>query len=141
MALFSKKTNTEEKAPTKVAKKPRATKTAKKAEVATPAVASVASQGDANHSDFSGVLQRPRITEKASIKAEEQNVYVFEVAPTANKETIFKAISDIYKVVPVKIAIAQIPPKNVFSRGKRGVKKGGKKAYVYLKKGEKIELI
>jgi ribosomal protein L23 len=54
---------------------------------------------------------------------------------------IHRAIVDLYKVTPRKIGITQTPSKNVFSRGKNGVQKGVKKAYVYLKKGEKIELI
>jgi ribosomal protein L23 len=37
--------------------------------------------------------------------------------------------------------MVNIPKKNVFVRGKWGTKGGGKKAYVYLKKGDKIESI
>jgi len=44
-------------------------------------------------------------------------------------------------VKPEKVRVAAIPAKKVFVRGKKGVKSGGKKAYVYLKKGDKIELI
>jgi ribosomal protein L23 len=45
----------------------------------------------------------------------------------------------IYKVNPVKIAVVTINSKSVISRrnGKKGTKGGGKKAYVYLKKGDK----
>ena len=43
--------------------------------------------------------------------------------------------------MPTRVNIAKIPSKRTLSRGKRGVKKGGKKAYVYLKEGDKIELI
>jgi large subunit ribosomal protein L23 len=89
-------------------------------------------------SDF--VIKKPRITEKASL-SQEQGVYVFEVVQNATKRTIKQAITELYKVVPVRVSIARTPAKAVFSRGKRGVKSGGKKAYVYLKKGDKIEVV
>jgi large subunit ribosomal protein L23 len=90
--------------------------------------------------DTQNTLLRPRITEKASMKSE-HSVYVFEVAPEANKLSITKAFKEIYKKSPVKVATVTIPQKNVFVRGKRGKKAGYKKAYVYLKKGETIEII
>ena len=63
------------------------------------------------------------------------------MAKNATKENIKKAVQLIYKVIPESVNVAPIPSKSTFSRGKRGVKKGGKKAYVYLKKGDTIELI
>jgi len=39
------------------------------------------------------------------------------------------------------VRIVNIPAKKVFVRGKRGQKNAIKKAYVELKKGDKIELI
>jgi len=80
------------------------------------------------------------ITEKATMKAE-QSVYAFEVSKSASKPSIAQAVKEIYKVTPIKVATVTIPQKNVFVRGKRGKKAGYKKAYVYLKKGEKIELV
>lgn len=87
------------------------------------------------------VLLRPRITEKASQQSMDRNVYTFEVAESASKHHIAKAVKDFYSVTPLKIAIVRIPRKQVVVRGKRGVKAGGKKAYVYLKKGDKIEFV
>lgn len=87
------------------------------------------------------VLLRPRITEKAALGADNLNVYVFEVSPSATKKSISASIRDAYGITPEKVRVAAIPLKRVFVRGKRGVKSGGKKAYVYLKKGDKIELI
>lgn len=85
-------------------------------------------------------IKNGRITEKASNVALE-NVYVFDVAPSANKKEIKKAISLLYKVNPIKINILKIPYKNIISKGKKGTRKGGKKALVYLKKEDKIEFI
>jgi len=87
------------------------------------------------------VLLRPRITEKAALSADKNNVYVFEVTQEATKKSIGASIRESYKVTPVKVRVSAIPSKPVFIRGKKGVKSGGKKAYVYLKKGDKIEII
>lgn len=87
------------------------------------------------------VLLRPHITEKAALGADKSNVYVFEVMPSATKKSISASVRDAYGVKPEKVCVANIPSKQVFIRGKKGVKRGGKKAYVYLKKGDKIELI
>lgn len=91
--------------------------------------------------DYAHVLRNPRITEKATMHSM-QGVYVFDVAASATKRDILRAVHEIYKVLPRKVSIAQVPSKNVRSvrTGKRGVKSGGKKAYVYLKKGETITI-
>ena|SRR5258708_3307412 len=86
------------------------------------------------------VIVRPRITEKASIKTD-GNIYTFEVAPGANKISVARAIKELYKVTPIRVNILNIPKKSVFVRGKAGTKGGGRKAYVYLKKGETIEFV
>lgn len=87
------------------------------------------------------VLKAPRITEKAAIAADKNNVYVFEVAKSATKHSVALSVKESYKVTPEKIRIVNLPPRHVFVRGKSGVKSGVKKAYVYLKKGDKIELL
>ena len=87
------------------------------------------------------VLLRPRITEKAVIGADKSHVYVFEVTKEATKKSISASVHDVYKVTPVKVNVVTMQAKPVFVRGKKGFKSGGKKAYVYLKKGDKIELI
>ncbi len=90
----------------------------------------------------SEVLLRPRLTEKA-VETMEQGVYVFDVSPRANKVMIKKAIQDVYKVEPVKIAISSIKTKKKRNprTGKIGTQSGGKKAYVYLKKGDSISIM
>lgn len=90
--------------------------------------------------DLSQVLKRARITEKASLVSE-KGVYVFEVADWAHKKEIAAAVKKFYNVTPVSINTTPIKAKKVFRRGHRGVKKGGKKAYIELKKGDKIELV
>lgn len=86
------------------------------------------------------IIKNPRVTEKAS-NVFEQNVYTFDIAQSANKTEIKKAIFELYKVKPVKVNVLPVPDKHIISRGRSGVKSGGKKALVYLKKGDKIEFI
>lgn len=85
-------------------------------------------------------IVRPRITEKATQVAE-NNVYTFNIAPTATKTQVKEAVQKLYKVTPLKVNVVKIRARKVFVRGKRGVTAGGRKAYVYLKKGDKIELM
>ena len=94
------------------------------------------------HKDIATALVRPRITEKATDQSE-KGVYVFEVAPKATKENIKAAILHFYKVTPRKVNITKTPRRKVSSkvRGKFGMKPGIKKAYVYLKKGDTIEIV
>ncbi len=86
------------------------------------------------------IIKNPRITEKASFQAG-QNVYTFDIAKSANKTEIKKAIFALYKVRPARINILNISRKKIMSRGQVGTKGGGRKAYVYLKEGDKIEFV
>lgn len=86
------------------------------------------------------VLLSPRITEKSALQSEARNVYAFNVKPDATKKSVIASIKAEYKVTPVRVNMAAVPSKQKFVRGKWGVKRGGKKAYVYLKKGDKIEV-
>jgi large subunit ribosomal protein L23 len=84
------------------------------------------------------MIVHPRVTEKASNMGE-SNTFVFDVSPRSNKRIISEAIQELYKVRPVKVRIVQVPRKRRFVRGRAGFKPGGKKAYVFLKKGDKLD--
>ncbi len=86
------------------------------------------------------VLIAPRITEKATNNAA-NNVYTFNVALKATKTEVSKAIKELYKVVPRKVRIVNTRGKSVTFKGKQGKTAAMKKAYVYLAKGETIELV
>ena len=118
MALFSKKKNTE-------------TKDEKALLVENPAP----------RISTATVLVRPRITEKASLLAETNNVYSFEIEKSATKHTVMRAIKEMFNVIPRKVTVVNLPRKKVMVRGKLGYKGGGKYARVFLKKGEKIEIV
>ncbi|MES2223405.1 MAG: 50S ribosomal protein L23 [Patescibacteria group bacterium] len=90
--------------------------------------------------DPSTIIIRPRITEKAAALSETGNVYTFEVTQSATKTTIKRAIKEIYKVAPSRVNIVNLKAKNVIVKGKKGSTKAVVKAYVYLKKGDKIDL-
>ncbi len=85
------------------------------------------------------LIKGARITEKAALGAE-KNTYTFNVRDEATKNEIKKAIKHIYGVTPERVSTTKIADKKVVRRGRIGVKKGGKKAVVYLKKGDKISI-
>ncbi len=86
------------------------------------------------------ILTKPHITEKASMHAE-NSVYVFQVSKKADKTLVMNAVSELYKVEPIKVNIVNLPAKAVSSKGIKGMKTGKKKALVFLKKGDTIEII
>jgi large subunit ribosomal protein L23 len=81
----------------------------------------------------------PRITEKASLMSS-NNAYTFVVSKNATKITLKDEIKKKYKVTPIAVNITNIPRKKVFVRGKFGYLSGFKKATVFLKKGDTINL-
>lgn len=91
--------------------------------------------------DLSAVIVKPHITEKA-VKQGEQNVYTFIVHKDATKYDVRDAVTELFKVTPVKVNIVNKAPRTYMSRsrGRRVSQKGQKKAYVYLKQGDSIEL-
>jgi large subunit ribosomal protein L23 len=91
--------------------------------------------------DISKIIKKPRITEKGAVVGELSNAYVFEVYKDANKGQISRAIEEKYKVKPVKVNIVNGKAKKLSMKGKVSMKGAHKKAYVFLKKGDKIEII
>lgn len=88
------------------------------------------------------VIAKPRITEKAAVLSD-KNVYTFEVKKGATKYEVRDAIKALYKVTPVKINIVNKAARKTMSRarGRKVTEHGMRKAYVYLKKGDRIELV
>jgi len=92
--------------------------------------------------NLASVIVRPKISEK-SVGMSEQNVYTFEVKRSANKFQVRDAIQALYSVTPVKVNIVNKKPakRMVGSRNRTKHVAGVKKAYVYLKKGDTINLV
>jgi large subunit ribosomal protein L23 len=88
------------------------------------------------------ILQKPHFTEK-SVKMGEVNVYTFEVKRDATKFQVRDAVKALYNVTPVKVNIVnKRPALRPKGSTNRMVKVSGmKKAYVYLKKGDTINLV
>ncbi len=90
--------------------------------------------------DPKSVIIHPHVTEKSGVLSQ-GGVYTFVVTKKANKQQITQAIKGLYKVTPVKIAVANMPTKNIFVRGRKGTVAGLRKAIVTLKKGDKIDFV
>ncbi len=87
------------------------------------------------------LLSRPRITEKAyALNA--LNQYVFEVAKSANKKSVKRAVEEAYGVTVEAVNIVRLPAKKHFTGRNRtlGFKSATKKAVVTVSKGQSIEL-
>ena len=106
-------------------------------------VASGAAQKAGKELDLAMVLVRPHVTEKAS-DLSEKGVYVFEIHKLANKMHVRQAVEKLFKVKPVKVSVVVGIEKLMRNRHNNRVevkKHGVKKAYVYLKEGDKIEFV
>ncbi len=113
---------------------------APKAKKASAKVAKDAKTAVAPARDFSWVIIRPRITEKATLLSEKK-VYAFEVSPRATANDVKYAIMTQYKVTPHKVNMVNTPDEMKPSRrgGKTRIS-GVRKAYVFLKKDDSITL-
>jgi large subunit ribosomal protein L23 len=86
-------------------------------------------------------LKAPWISEKALIGTE-NGVYVFQIPADATKPAIKAAVEKFYGVTPRQVRIVNLPAKTKSLRTRRGVGTRSRrhKAYVYLKKGDSINL-
>lgn len=125
MALFSRKktTNAEEKQVASVKQ-------------------TVVSKAAPTDRDLASVIIKPRLTEK-SVAQGERNVYTFIVRRDATKYDVADAIKALFNVTPVKVNTVNKAPRQVMSRskGRTITEKGMKKAYVYLKAGDRIDIV
>lgn len=114
----------------------------KKTTKKTPKTDMVVSSASSTKSELSWVLRNPRITEKAT-DVSGRSVYVFDIGVRANKKEVAEAVFKAYKVRPTRVNIAKVRGKKVRNvrTGIAGKTVGGKKAYVYLKKGETISIM
>lgn len=85
------------------------------------------------------IIIRPVITEKNTLLGE-QNKYVFEVAETANKIEIGRAVAELFSVRVKAVNVIHVPGKSRSWRRQRGMTRSWKKAVVTLEPGNSIEL-
>ena len=89
------------------------------------------------------ILLEYRVTEKAANLSANFNQYTFEVAPTANRIEVARAVAMVFNVEVVNVNILNKKPKSKVDRrrrGKAGTKGGHKKAIVTLKPDDSIEI-
>ena len=85
------------------------------------------------------IIKRPIITEQ-SMEQTEMKRYTFEVAKTANKIEIGKAVEEAFKVKVADVNVVTVKPRNRVRQGRvKGRIPGYRKAYVTLAPGDKIE--
>ena len=85
------------------------------------------------------IIRRPIVTEKSSDLKEQFNQICFEVAPSANKSEIKKAVEKLFKVT-----VLSVQTQNRIGKRKRlgrfqGRRKSWKKAIVTLNEGNRVD--
>lgn len=84
------------------------------------------------------VIRRPLVTEKGVAKKDDERTLCFEVAQEANKTQVKSAVEKLFKVKVEEVRTANFEGK-MRRRGRFvGYRADWKKAYVRLKKGEKV---
>jgi len=86
------------------------------------------------------VILRPLVTEKGMHRANRHNAYSFEVATTATKADIRRAVEELFSVKVEKVAVQNRRGKVRRGRVRKIVTKPWKKAVVYLAADSKINL-
>ena len=93
-----------------------------------------------NGSEYFNVLKKPLLTEKATDMRDFNNQIAFEVDPRANKAMVTEAVQKIFNVKVVKVNILNTASKPKKLGRYSGLRSGYKKAIVFLKEGEKIDI-
>jgi large subunit ribosomal protein L23 len=85
------------------------------------------------------VLRAPHLSEK-SVRLQELNQYVFEVAPDADKALVKAAVEAMFNVKVQSVNLANIKGKVKSFRQRAGSRNGWRKAYVRLHEGQSIDM-
>lgn len=84
------------------------------------------------------IVVRPIVTEKSSLLKEDGNQYVFEVARTANKIEIAKAVEQLFKVKVIAVRVMNMEGKTRRLGKHSGKKPDWRKAIVKINPKDKI---
>ena len=84
------------------------------------------------------ILRKPLITEKSNLMKEKANQIAFEVATTATKIEIRKAVEEVFKVKVVGVRTARMTGKRKRFGRTMGRTPDWKKAVVTLAPGERV---
>lgn len=94
----------------------------------------------ANPAQYYNVVRRPIVTEKSTSMQAMRNQFTFEVASSANKVEVKKAIETLFSVKVVKVNMVSVGGKQKRTFGRPGTTKPWKKAVVTLKQGDSIDI-
>ena len=84
------------------------------------------------------VIRRPLLTEKSTLLKESQQTLVFEVHRDATKPEIKKAVETLFDTKVANVRVARVHGKVKRQGRYSGRRPDWKKAFVVLKKGEKM---
>jgi large subunit ribosomal protein L23 len=84
------------------------------------------------------VIRRPLVTEKSTTLKETQQTLVFEVHRDATKPEIKKAVEALFETKVADVRVARVHGKVKRQGRHMGKRPDWKKAFVVLKKGEKM---
>lgn len=85
------------------------------------------------------VVLKPVITEK-SMRLAGSGIYMFNVSMSANKPLVAQAVKEQFKVDATQVRIAITKGKVKKLKGITGKRKDSKRAFVTVKKGQKISV-
>jgi large subunit ribosomal protein L23 len=94
----------------------------------------------ANPTQYYGIVRRAVVTEKSTTMQSLRNQFTFEVARSANKVEVKKAIETLFSVKVVKVNMVGVPGKARRTFGRPGETKPWKKAVVTLRQGDSIDI-
>ncbi len=87
------------------------------------------------------VLLAPKVTEKATIGADENNQFVFKVAKDANKSQVKQAVEALFNVKVQSVQVANVKGKVKRFGQRLGKRPDWKKAIVRLQDGHDIDFM
>ncbi|HET6631990.1 MAG TPA: 50S ribosomal protein L23 [Rhodanobacteraceae bacterium] len=85
-------------------------------------------------------LRAPHMSEK-SARLQENNQYVFIVAPEANKADVKAAVEQLFEVEVERVNLVNIKGKNKMFRFRQGRRSATRKAFVRLAAGQSIDVL
>lgn len=94
----------------------------------------------ANPAQYYDIVRRAIVTEKSTTMQSMRNQFTFEVARSANKIEVKKAIETLFSVKVVKVNMLGVPGKARRAFGRPGETRPWKKAVVTLKQGDSIDI-
>lgn len=87
------------------------------------------------------ILLAPRVSEKATLAADQHKQFVFQVVPDATKPEIKKAVEQLFEVEVARVQVINCRGKTKRFGATYGKQPNYKKAYVALKPGFDIDFM